>query len=105
MKLYVRDFDEMAAYDKRETWGWLGDRGRCSYERERMRTDKQQSLSVLCVNGPGEPIDVPPRNDTWADPAVPGEEPKGQGKKGPGGEAEDGEVKLLDGKGEGSSIP
>jgi hypothetical protein len=80
-KLHVSDYDEMPAYDKRETWEWLEDRGRCSRERERKRTNEQQTLSALCAKGQGKPTVVSPKNSAWVAPAVPGEEPKGQAEK------------------------
>jgi hypothetical protein len=89
MKFYVRDYDEMPVYDERKTWEWLEDRGCCVRERERMRTNQQQTIRTLRCNGQGKPAVIPPENIAWPDFAVPGEDPKGKGKNRPKGDGED----------------
>jgi hypothetical protein len=88
-KLYVRDFDEMPAWGKRETWEWLEERGRSMRERERARANQQETISALHGKGQGKP-----KATAWPSLAVPGEEgnpgerPKGESEKKPKGEGQ-----------------
>jgi hypothetical protein len=86
-KLYVRDFDEMPAWDKRETWERLEELGR--FVRERVRVNQQQAISALHGEGQGET-----KTTTWPSPATPGEDgnpgdySKGKCKMKPKGEGQ-----------------